>query len=131
MTARALAAAIAAILLAGCTALQQPGEIAWQAGNVVDALQTATLRDDPCLHEGSALTAALIGTDPSRESVAAWAIGGAAIHAGVTEWLLSTDRPRLARAWQYVTLTEKGIAVYRNAEKGVRLLGENAQRCMR
>lgn len=127
--ARVLAAA--AVLLGGCAALQQPGELAWQAGHVVDALQTDTFRTDPCIHEGNSLTAALIGTDPSSESVAAWALGSAALHAGVTEWLLRSDRPAWARAWQYVTLGEKGIAIARNHDKGARISGANLQRCMR
>lgn len=121
---------LAALQLCGCAALRDPYELAWQGANVVDALQTATLHDDPCLKEGHPLTRALIGENPSRESVAAWAIGGAALHAGVTNLLLERGWRRGARVWQLITITDKGVAIAINHSNGVRIAGENVS-CVR
>lgn len=126
---RPILAVLTALQLCGCAALRDPYELAWQGANVVDALQTATLHDDPCLKEGHPLTRALIGENPSRESVAAWAIGGALLHAGVTNLLLERGWLRSARAWQLISLSDKGVAIAINHSNGVRIGSKNVSGC--
>lgn len=114
-----------ALALTGCATLSDPREASWQALNVIDALQTDTLRDDPCLKEGHPLTRELIGENPSRGKVIAWAAGGAALHLGVSHWLLDRGYTRTARVWQYISLTDKGIAVVKGYREGVRIGSPN------
>lgn len=125
-----LVSIILVLVLTGCTAMRQPGEIAWQAAHLVDALQTDSLRDDPCLEESDPFTRALIGSEPSRGAVIAWAAGSAVVHAGITEWLLSREWNKLASAWQWITFGHKGIVVANNHRLGARVIGPNKMRCM-
>jgi hypothetical protein len=117
------------VALTGCSALKEPGERAWLAAHAIDTAQTLTFRDDPCIREGNSTTAAIIGREPKPAAVAAWSIATAAAHMAFTEFLLDRGYERTARAWQWVTFTEKGINVARNHELGARIFGENVQAC--
>jgi len=107
----------------GCATLRDPAELSWQALHVVDTLQTRDAVRDPCFQEGE--SAWLIGHRPSDATLAAWSIGMAAGHAGVTHWLRETGHPRLARAWQAVTLAHVAYDVGQNWSIGVRLGSQN------
>lgn len=122
---RAFCTVFPVFVLAGCTALQTPEELAWQSLHVVDALQTRDAARDPCYREGYALTRELIGERPSSADVAVWTVGMSALHAGVTELLLQHEHPRLAKLWSYVTLGEKAYAVGHNYSIGIRIGGAN------
>ena len=114
---------IATLALSGCATMRDPVELAWQAAHVVDTLQTRSAVNDPCFQEGE--SAWLIGDRPSDATLAAWSIGTAVAHAGVTHWLRETDHPKLARAWQFVSLAHVGYNVGKNYSIGVRIGGSN------
>ena len=114
-----------AALATGCTALRSPHEQAWLALHAVDTAQTVDIAHDPCYIEAHPVTRALIGERPSDAQVAAWAIGTAALHVGVTQWLLDHYHPKLARAWSYVTIGEKAWAIGHNISLGIRLGAPN------
>ena len=117
--------------LEGCAALNEPGERAWLAAHAVDVAQTRTFRNDPCIEEVDPFTRSLIGREPSTGATIAWGVGMAAFHVGVTELLLRTDHPRVAKVWEWVSFTEKGITVARNHRLGARISGNNSMGCMR
>lgn len=128
---RAIAVSILVLALTGCMAFRDKREIAWQSLHAVDALNTDTLRDDPCLYESHPLTRRLIGDEPSRASVIAWGVGGAALHAGVSEMLIRGDHPRLLSIWQWVSIADSGISVAVGLERGARPVGRNVSECAR
>lgn len=113
--------------LVGCTALRQPEELAWQGMHVYDTLQTADIVGDPCYAEGHPLTSRMIGRDPSKEAVAAWGVGSALFHAGVSNLLLTRDHPRLYKAWQAVTILDTGMAIRDGISIGVRVGAPNTR----
>lgn len=109
----------------GCTALRTPEEMAWQTLHAADAVQTWHIVDDPCYSEGDQLTSQLIGAEPSHESVAAWAIGGAALHAGVSEFLLAKNYDTAFKLWQSVTIANTAFALGQGYAVGVRIGSPN------
>jgi hypothetical protein len=114
------------MLLSGCQALKTPESQAWLALHAVDTVQTFRIADDPrCFKESDSLTRRLIGEHPSDGEVAAWAIGSAALHLGVTELLLRNEHPRLAKAWQWVRIGVTAAAVADNYTIGVRIGSPN------
>lgn len=115
------------LLTTGCTSLRRPEELAWQGMHVYDSLQTLDIVDDPCYKEGHPITGALIGENPSRQTVEAWAIGGAAFHAGVSELLLRRDMHKTYRIWQAVTLLDTGLAIRDGISVGVRVGAPNTR----
>lgn len=119
-----------AILSTGCSALQTTEERTWLALHAIDSAQTYRIAQDEgrCYHEANAVTSQLIGETPSRSGVVAWSLGSAAAHAGITELLLRADRPRLAKAWQYVTLGATSATIGRNYGIGIRLGAPNRPR---
>jgi hypothetical protein len=120
---------LAACMLTGCTALESRETQAWLALHAVDSMQTYRIaQDGDCFHEADSMTREIIGTSPSRRSVVAWAVGDAALHLGVTELLLRTDHPKLARAWQYVRIGVAAGAVAENHSIGIRIGSPNRPR---
>lgn len=113
--------------LAGCTALKRPEELAWQGMHVYDTLQTADIVGDPCYKEGHPITRKMIGTNPSSDSVAAWGVGSALFHAGVSDYLLRHDHPKLYWAWQSVTFIDTGMAIHDGVSIGVRVGAPNTR----
>lgn len=96
-------ALLALLALTGCSALAPKEdwtsadtrrELAFQGLNVVDALQTARIRDIPGLSEYSPLTAAVIGRQPKPEDVA-WYFTTQA----VSHYLISRALPARWRRW--------------------------------
>ena len=113
-----------ACLLSGCAALREPGEMGWQAMHVIDTMQTLQIAKDPRYKEVE--SAWLIGEYPDQKTVLAWSAGLSLAHAGVTQILLDTDHPRLAKAWQYVTLSSLCTTVSHNAAIGIQIGSRNA-----
>jgi hypothetical protein len=114
---------------AGCTALESRESQAWLTLHAVDTVQTFRIADHPrCYEEGDSITQRVIGKHPSDGEVAAWSLGSAALHLGVTEWLLRTDHPRVAKAWQYVRIGITADAIARNHSIGIRIGSRNKPR---
>jgi hypothetical protein len=120
----AVLVAVAAGLMSGCTALRDPGEQAWLALHAVDTAQTFRIAGDPACYRESG-QAWLIGDHPSEGAVAAWSVGAAGLHLAVTDYLLRTERPKWARAWQAVTIGMTGAAIVENYSIGIRVGGPN------
>jgi hypothetical protein len=119
----------AAFWLSGCTALETDESRAWLALHAVDTIQTYHAAQEPaCYEEKDGLTRSLIGRHPSDGEVIAWSIGMAGVHLGVTEYLLRTDHPKLAKAWQYVRIGVTLDAVSNNYRAGIRIGSPNRLR---
>lgn len=115
-----------ALAFTGCASLPELSktEIAWQSLHAIDAVQTYRASRDPCFEEGTALTEALIGDNPSAEAVVGWYVGTAFAHYAVSSWL--EDRaPRLHTLWQFVTIADVGYAVGNNHSIGIRIGSHN------
>jgi hypothetical protein len=116
----------AGLILTGCQALKTPESHAWLALHAVDTIQTYHAAQQPeCFHEGDSVTRRVIGTHPSDAEVAAWSIGSAALHLGVTELLLRNEHPALAKAWQYVRIGITTSAIAGNYSAGIRIGSPN------
>jgi hypothetical protein len=120
-----LLAAVAMLALSGCAALGRTDEQVWQGLHAVDAVQTNRIVGDPCYAEGHALTRDLIGAEPTHGKVLAWAVGGAVVHAGVTEGLMDLNLPRVATAWEWVSLADTGYSIEQGWKVGVRIGSPN------
>jgi len=114
-------AAIAALALSSC-ATRWPADVAVLEGASqaligADALQTAHLaghgyteRESDCV----------IGRWPSARSTALYFTGLGAAHLAVTDALVQLGHPRLALAFQSLTIGWEGATVTANARIGVR-----------
>jgi hypothetical protein len=113
------------VLCSGCTALETHEEQTWLALHAVDAAQTYSIAGDRCYYEANPLTRSIIGREPSHAAVVGWAIGIAAVHVGVSDYLLRTDHPKLAKAWQYITIGTSAYSVGNNFSIGIRIGRDN------
>ncbi len=122
---------LALAALAGCTSLSPTVAVeegAWQAANVIDAGQTATIaRSDGRWVERDPTTRALIGVHPTEKSVLYTMAGYALIHFGVTEWLSYEDSERPGQGWgvalqcfEVGSLAYKGYDVIHNNSVGIK-----------
>lgn len=115
-----------AVVLSGCSALETHETQAWLALHAVDTVQTYRAAQDPqCFAEGDGITRGLIGEHPSSSEVLAWSVGSAGVHLAVTEWLLRTDHPKIAKAWQYVRIGVTASAIAQNHSIGIRIGSPN------
>jgi hypothetical protein len=115
------------LLCSGCTALESRETQAWLALHAIDTVQTFRIADNPqCFKEADSITRSVIGSHPSDGEVAAWAVGSAALHLGVTELLLRNDHPRIARAWHYVRIGVTASAIAQNHSIGIRIGSPNS-----
>lgn len=118
-------AALAALLLTGCastdwTAADTRRELAYQAVNAIDAYQTMHIADRPDLKEGNAITAAIIGDQPSEGEVVTLFASYAVSH-----WLISRALPpKWRKYWQYGTTGYQGYAVINNCRHDLPCLGD-------
>lgn len=120
---------VSLLLCSGCTALESRESQAWLALHAVDSIQTLHASQDPqCFAEGDTITRSLIGSHPSNGEVAAWAVGSAALHLGVTELLLRNDHTRVAKVWQYVRIGVTTSAIAQNHSIGIRIGSPNQPR---
>lgn len=129
MEGRTITAVIAISLLSGCTALETRESQAWLALHAVDTIQTIDMaRDRLCYEERDSITRSLIGRHPSDGEVIAWSVGMAGLHLGVTELLLRTDHPKIAKAWQYFRIGVTTSAIAENYSVGIRIGSPNEHR---
>lgn len=124
-----LAAILLMVLLGvtGCTALSRPEELAWQGMHIYDTMQTADIVGDPCYAEGHPMTKVIIGDKPNKDSVLAWGVGSAVLHAGVSNLLLTHDHPTLYKVWQTVTILDTGASIGQGLSVGVRVGAPNTR----
>lgn len=81
-------------------------EIAYQALNVIDAVQTAVALKSGRMREANPL----MGANPSTITVIGYkaAVGG--VHYALTRWIMR-EHPRFARLFQYASIAYQGSAV--------------------
>lgn len=111
------AIAIASLLLTGCSALPSATlhrELAWQALNIADGVQTSQYAHNDCRETGT--WRYITGPEPSVEKTALAAGINGALHFAVTWALERYEAPRgLRRAWAYTTIGVTGAQVAYNA----------------
>lgn len=110
------------VLLNGCAVYQDmsPQEKAWQALHLVDSAQTMNIVNNDCYDEGAFLTRKIIGEQPEKERVIAWAVGSSLLHAAVSKELDSGNYPKwMGVTWQSITLIDTGYSVYNNHGNGL------------
>ncbi len=111
------------VSLQGCAAYNNmsPSEKAWQALNVVDAMQTLDVARNPrCYKEGNALTSAVIGEHPSEAEVVGFMVAGAVVHYQISRYMERKDAPMwLQKGFKYVSLGGKAITVGNNYSRGL------------
>lgn len=115
----------ALVLLSGCAAMREPGEIAYQTAHAYDVIATNKTVGDPCFAEGGQITEHIIGRHPSHAGVAAWGAGFAVGHALVTEALLDHGHPTIAKVWEWVSFADTAVDVGRSWSAGVRIGSPN------
>lgn len=114
------------VLLSGCTALETREAQGWLALHAIDTLQTYHAAQMPnCYMEGDSITRSIIGAHPSDSSVIAWSLAMSGLHLGVTELLLSSDHPKLAKVWQYMRIGVTTSAIAQNHSVGIRIGSPN------
>ena len=121
--------AMACIALSGCESLQsfnEGSEATFQAVHLVDTLQTIHgSASDPCYGEGDPVTRRLIGERPSSSEVAAWGVGYAMVHYGVTRLLTENGFDKTAAVWEVATIADTVTAIGHNYSIGIRLGAPN------
>lgn len=90
----------------------------WLALQAIDGAQTADIqnhRDDYELE-----SAFLIGREPSTRSVVTYFAATAALHVGITEYMVANDWPLWARrTFEMLTIADSARCVVGNAEIGL------------
>ncbi len=116
-----------AFLLGGCATVQEDGELAWQAANIVDIGQTVTIARRPSQWtEVDPLAVGVIGSHPTESNAVALLAGEAVLHYAVFRWLEDEDDAHPAtgwhtalNVWECVTVGQKGIYIARNQAEGI------------
>lgn len=126
---------VVAFALSGCAALRdnldltsadEYGEGAFQVEHLVDVIQTMHgPAEDACFSEGDPTTRAIIGAHPGQSSVFIWGVGYAAIHYGITAWLLDHDHDRIAAVWEATSIIDTAAVVDHNYSVGIRIGAPN------
>jgi hypothetical protein len=135
---RTIAPLIGALALSACAVVPtDPGsrraELAWQALNVADTVQTLQVAQHPqCWREANPLSRALIGEHPSSGEVGVLMVTYAYTHAAISTWLDAKTRAAIdndsgARGawytgriiWHVAGLLTKGTTVANNANLGL------------
>lgn len=121
--------------LSGCTTLRdnldlttpdQYAEGAFQVEHLVDVMQSMHgAAEDACFSEGDPATRAIVGAHPAQSSVFIWGIGYAAIHYGITAWLLDHDHDRIAAVWEAASIIDTAAVVDHNYSVGIRIGAPN------
>jgi hypothetical protein len=120
---------LALTVATGCTALQRPEELAWQGLHVVDMAQTVDGMRDSCVQESNPLTRAMIGEHPSTGRIVGYGIASSAVHAGVSDLLLTNGWSKTYKVWQAVSIADTGISIGVTWANGVRLGAPNKTGC--
>jgi hypothetical protein len=102
--------------LTGCalTPEARATELAWQAANLVDGVQTSQYRVNDCYESGD--WKFITGREPTVAATVLAATISGALHYGITYALERFGAPRgLQRAWSYTTLALTAAQVAYNA----------------
>ena len=122
MILRQFCVGLLAVLLCGCEGWSRETiawESAYQAIHAIDGLQTLEIARHPNCYEEVA-GAHWLGSHPSEGDVAVWWGTMAALHAGVTQALVSNDASvGWMRFWQLVTLIQPAYSVGKNWSIGL------------
>jgi hypothetical protein len=113
--------------LGGCATVQEDGELAWQAGNLVDIGQTVTIARRPGeWTEVDPIAVATIGHHPTESNAVALLAGEAVLHYAVFRWLEDEDEAHpdsgwhtALDTWECVSIGTKGIYIARNQAEGI------------
>ena len=92
-------------------------EYAWQALHLVDVIQTYKIASQPDrYYENNPI----LGRHPSKTDVIVWGVATSVLHAGLIMYMQEQDvDPRFIKFVQYVSITHKGIVVYKNFKIGL------------
>lgn len=92
-------------------------EYAWQALHLVDVVQTYKIASQPDrYYENNPI----LGRHPSKTDVIVWGVATSVLHAGLIMYMQEQDvDPRFIKFVQYVSITHKGIVVYKNFNIGL------------
>jgi hypothetical protein len=118
----------AVLSCSGCATVAGNQEIAWQALNVVDAGQTATIARRPDqFMEVDPIARATIGTHPKERDVYLYMAATAVAHLGVSCALQSLDEHHpgagwgtALSVWESGTLAVKGYYIGKNYRYGIK-----------
>jgi hypothetical protein len=119
---------LATACMSGCATLPENQELAWQALNVVDAGQTATIARNPDdFMEVDPIARRVLGSHPQEKSVYLFMAATAVAHFGVSEALSSLDEHHPGRGWdvclnlwESASLGVKGFYIVKNEKYGIR-----------
>lgn len=92
-------------------------EYAWQALHLVDVVQTYKIASQPDrYYENNPI----LGKHPSKTDVIVWGVATSVLHASLIMYMQEQDvDPRFIKFVQYVSITHKGIVVYKNFNIGL------------
>ena len=114
-----LAVLSSALLASGCATLS-PGEVAYQSLHAVDVAQTVEIARNPArFQEVDMGTRALIGSHPSVGGVLAWGAANAIGHYAIDDYLYSHNHPKLALAFESVSVAFVADTVHNNYKIGL------------
>ena len=94
-------------------------EALFQSVHVVDTIQTINIRHTPNCYERESRWA--IGSEPSASKVIAFMAAGSLSHLVVTDWLVRSGHPNVARMFEGLTIGWSGHDVVGNYRLGIRL----------
>lgn len=93
-----------------------PGEYAYQALNLADMAQTLDIKRHGDIHEGNPI----LGDHPSDGSVVAFKLATGALHAAITEYMISHGASRrVVRIWEVFSVGMGTAVVGHNASLGL------------
>jgi hypothetical protein len=108
---------ILAAALSGCATIKIPeSESTWQMMNVIDVGMTIHTLKLPCATEWNPVITGIAGQRPNNKELIALASAGAALHMGVSQFLVSRDMKKTYRVWQSISLTGTGFAIGTNVK---------------
>lgn len=118
----AIAVASTAFCTSGCASLESLStetkveELAYQALNVADGVQTKRWGDYPDCYQETGNWRAVTGRNPSASGAATAAVITGLLHLGGTLILDRIGNQTMLRVWEGVTVTTKGFTVGSNAK---------------
>jgi hypothetical protein len=92
-------------------------EYAWQALHLVDVVQTYKIASQPDrFYEKNHI----LGRHPSKTDVIVWGVATSVVHAALIYHMQEQNvDPRFIKFVQYVSITHKGVMVYKNFKLGL------------
>jgi hypothetical protein len=94
----------------------------WQAGHLVDVLQTETYHREPCYVEANPITKRQIGTEPTTEQTLAWGVAHAVGTHYAFKFVENSNIPNLfKKLFSWGSIYTKYDTIYDNHQLGVRI----------